>query len=209
MHKYRRTKIGGLSDLVTAVNSSSIVNTSEVVGTPDGTVEIHTYDWQSFLSEHLDKLIGIKSFHHLRFLASNKGHVFAKTRSDAMEVDFNLLKDDWAPSSSDLPRRLTPSGLSPSRQWYLYHKIREYCPHESQDATCPLPLVPEPSTASASGPSTTTSAPSSFTAPLYPLIAPLLGNLLPKGQGVVVSVKEKDTMLILALLRHNCLCVRV
>ena len=123
----------------------------------------HTYDWQSVLSEHLDKLVGIKSFHHLLFSASYRGHVFAKKRSDGTEVDFNLLKDDWSPSSDELPELLTPTGLVPSRQWYFYRRIREYVDPELQDVTCPLPTVPEPSTASSSR-STTTDAPSRSTA---------------------------------------------
>ena len=147
------------------VNASSTVNTSQVTGTPEGTVEVCTYDWQCFLSQHFEKLVGLKSFHHLQFPASNKGHVFAKTKSDAVEVDFNLLKHNWAPNFTELPERLAPAGLSPSRRWYLYNNIREYCPQESQDATYPLPRVPELSRASTSH---STSTPTSNTAPEEP-----------------------------------------
>ena len=177
------------------------MNTSQLTCTPDGAVEVHTYDWQSFLSEHLNKQAGIKSFHHLRFPASNKVHVFAKTKSDAVEVDFNLLKDDWAPTSSKLPERLTPSGLSPTRRWYLYHKIREYCPQESQDITCPRAFVPEPSTA------TTIQLlllhQPVLPPPLHPPAALLLGSHLSRGQGIVGSAIEKDTTFIFAPLNRS------
>ena len=85
--------MGGLSDLVNIVNSSATVNTTQLVGTPEGTVIVPTYDWQTFLYQHTTKLVGIKSIHHLRFSSEHKGHVFARLRSDSEEVDFNLLKD--------------------------------------------------------------------------------------------------------------------
>ena len=119
------------------------MNTAQLVGTPDSTVIVPTYDWQTFLYEHT-KLVGIKSFHHLRFSSSNKGHVFARLKSDAPEVDFNLLKGEWTPTATYLPERLTSSGLAPSRQWYLFHKIREFCMEGVRDETCPKPSVPEP-----------------------------------------------------------------
>lgn len=144
-HRYKRTKIGGLTDLADVVNTSSSVNTTQLVGTPEGTVVVPMYDWQTFLYEHTRKLIGIKSFHHLHFSSSNKGHVTARLKSDGPEVDFNLLKSEWKPTATDLPERLTPSGLPPSRQWYLFHKIREFCPEEARDVTCPKPSVPDPS----------------------------------------------------------------
>ena len=93
----------------------------------DGTVEVHTYDWQSFLSEHLNKLAGIKSFHHLRFPAINKGHVF--------EVR-------CCGSGLQLAEGSQVARASNSIQASSGHKILP-----SQDITCPLPLVPKPSTA--------------------------------------------------------------
>ena len=81
---------------------------------------------------------GIKSFHYLRFLASIKGHVFAE--SDAAEVDFNLLGSNFllVARASHTIRTLTNLAVV---------FIPEYYPQESQDVTCALPLVPEPSTA--------------------------------------------------------------
>jgi len=136
------------------------VNTTQLTGTPDGTVIVPTYDWQTFLYEHTKKLVGIKSFHHLRFSSTTKGHIFARLNSDSPEVDFNLLKDEWTPTAIDLPERLTPSGLSPAHQWYLFQKIREFCPEEARDITCPKPSMPDPSidtTSSTVTTSTTTS----------------------------------------------------
>ena len=45
----------------------------------------------------------------------------------------------WKPKASDLPRVVTPEGLSLTRQWYLYNKIREFYSPEVQDLVCPMP----------------------------------------------------------------------
>ena len=71
--RYKRTKIGGLTDLANIVDTSANVNTTKLTGTPDSRVIVPTYDWQTFLYEHTKKLVGIKSFHHLRFSSTNKG----------------------------------------------------------------------------------------------------------------------------------------
>ena len=75
MHRYRHKKIGGL------VNSSSTVNTSQLTGTPNGTVELTTGS-----PYYLNKM----SFHHLRFPVCNNSLVFAKTKSDAAKVELLL-----------------------------------------------------------------------------------------------------------------------
>ena len=51
--RYRRTKVGGLTDLVHVVDSSATVNTTQLVGSAEGTVIVPIYDWQSFLARAL------------------------------------------------------------------------------------------------------------------------------------------------------------
>ena len=91
-YRYRRTKVGGLTDLVNVVNSSATVNTTQLVGSAEGMVIVPTYDWQSFLGENLNKLVGIKSFHHLRFSHDHKGSVyevevgFSRSRAQALKT---------------------------------------------------------------------------------------------------------------------------
>ena len=152
MHRYRRTKVGGLSDLINVVNGSSTVNIAQAVDNTDGTIIVPTYSWTSFLGDHISKCVGIKSFHHLRFSASHKGSVFVREKSDSPKVKMKLLKDNWSPLATELPELIRPSGLTPSRQWYLYNKIREFCPDESKNITCPEPRVPD----RGANPSTTT-----------------------------------------------------
>ena len=139
------------------VNSSAVVNVAQAVGNMDGTIIVPSYDWTTFLAEHIDKCVGIKSFHHLRFSADHRGHVFVREKSDSEEVDVNLLKDDWNPTATELPDRMTPSGLSSNRQWYLFNKIRVFCPEEYQDITCPKPS--EPDTTSSDPPTTSSATP--------------------------------------------------
>ena len=112
-------KIGGLADLANVVNSWATVNVAQAVGTMDGTVIVPMYDWNSFLAEHIGKCVGIESIHHLRFAGNNKGHVFIRHKSDSLEVDMKLVKDDWSPDPTGLSERVMPSGLSLTRQWYL------------------------------------------------------------------------------------------
>lgn len=138
--KYRRTKVGGLTDLVSVVNESSVVNIAQLTGTEDGKVLVTTYDWQSCFAEHCTKITGIKKLHHLRFNSAAPGCIFVKERSGSPEEERNILKKgNWRPTKDDLPPILTPSGLSLQRQWYLYDKIREFCPNNVKDTTCPMP----------------------------------------------------------------------
>jgi len=76
--KYRRTKVGGLTDLVDVVNHSAVVNVAQPTGSADGEVVVPTYDWQEFFTPHLKKVTGIKKLHHLRIESSSPGYVFVK-----------------------------------------------------------------------------------------------------------------------------------
>ena len=58
----------------------------------DGTVNVPTYDKTTYLGEHVQKLQGIKSLHHLRFAKDHPGLVFVKEMADSLEVDHDLLR---------------------------------------------------------------------------------------------------------------------
>lgn len=154
--------------MIDVVNASATVNVAQAVGNMDGTVIVPSYDWTTFLAEHIDRCVGIKSFHHLRFSANRKGHVFVQEKSDSEEVDVVLLKDDWSPSATELPELITPSGLTPNRQWYLFNKIREFCPDECQDITCPKPSEPDTTFVDPPSTSFTRLVPSSSATPADP-----------------------------------------
>ena len=72
--------------------------------------------------------------------------MYAKIYPDSPEVKLCLFKAGVTqraiPKVDPIP---VPSpGLSPSRQWYLFESIREYCPERSKDILCPMPSVPKP-----------------------------------------------------------------
>ena len=137
---YRRTKVGGLTDLCGVVNDSAAVNIAQPTGLEDGSVVVTTYDWQNYFSRFCTKVKGIKKLHHLRFESASPGCIFVKERAGSTEVKRNILKDkSWKPTADQLPPVLPPSGLSLQRQWYLYEKIREFCPDHLKDTTCPRP----------------------------------------------------------------------
>ena len=154
---YRRTKVGGLTDLCGVVNDSAAVNIAQPTGLEDGSVVVTTYDWQNYFSRFCTKVKGIKKLHHLRFESASPGCIFVKERAGSTEVK---RKDkSWKPTADQLPPVLPPSGLSLQRQWYLYEKIREFCPDHLKDTTCPRPgeSVQDSSPSQAHSPSATPS----------------------------------------------------
>ncbi len=136
--KYRYTAVNSLDDIVQLTESSSVANTSQLVGEQDGSVVVPFYNWQGFLSPHYNRLNGIKSNQHFKITAP--GVVEARIESDSNPKLFNLQKDgNW--NATALPEQIIPPGLSNKRQWYLYDKIRQFCSEESKDLVCPLPSV--------------------------------------------------------------------
>ena len=151
--QFRRTKAGCLHDIAEVVRKSAKMNHCQLVGNQRGDVIVPTYDWAEFFAEHTIKtaLSGIKKISHFRFCCSSPGVVFVRNASDtpsSKEKKIVLLKDtSWQPQPSHLPSTVAPDGLSLKRQWYLYDKIREFCPIEAQDLVCPMPRkrLPSPS----------------------------------------------------------------
>lgn len=142
--KYRKTKIGSLTKLAAVVNMSAECNYSQLVTTEDGNTLVETYDWTTFFAKNFKKISGIKKLHHFIFDTEKPGNVTVKERSDTSEMEISLLKRDWTPNPSQLPSVVQPKGLTPDRTWYLYDKIRDFCPPDDKDLTCPLPTTPKP-----------------------------------------------------------------
>ena len=139
--KYKLTKVGCLDDIVKVVNQSASMNHAQLVGDQQGNVIVPVYDWISFFKERTIKnaLRGIKMA-HFRFSSDSLGYVHVKESIDGAERKIKLLKDvSWRPEASSLPDMIIPEGLPLTRQWYLYDKIRDFCPPECQDLVCPLP----------------------------------------------------------------------
>lgn len=117
----------------------SKVNIPQLVGREDGTVEVPTYDWQSFLSPAYKPLLGIKPMGHFQFSSNHPGKVFYKlTLADAEEEKILVVQHQVA-RLPPMPNVLPCPGLSRDRQLYLYQSIREYVREDHRDVVCPLP----------------------------------------------------------------------
>ena len=144
--KFRNTKVSCLDGIARIVDESAHCNHAQLVSLEDGSVIVPTYDWIDFFASRFKKFPGIKKLQHFRFSSSEPGCVFTKEYSDSdTEEKVQLLKNPWAPDSSELPRVIVPKGLSPTRQWHLHDQIRQFCSDDDKDKTCPLPSIPKPS----------------------------------------------------------------
>ena len=105
---------------------------------------VPTFDWTRFLCTKFTKITRVKVKHHFRVSSSEPGVVYTKDRSDGTETKHELLKPGITIDPAELPDVIQPKGLSSQRLWYPYDQIREFCPQDNQDITCPLPSVPKP-----------------------------------------------------------------
>ena len=142
---YKKAKITCLDDIAQVAERSASVNHAQLVGDLDGNTMVLFYDWSTFFEENTTKtaLKGITQMQHFRFNSDYPGYVFVKECSDGNERKIKLVKDTtWRPNVAELPEILTPPGLTLEREWYLYNKIREFCPDNTKDIVCPLPKYP-------------------------------------------------------------------
>ena len=143
--RLRLTKIGTLADIAKAVDDSAVVNVPQLCSTQERMVVVPTYNWKSELSHHFKIIPQLKSYHHFRFSCEYPGSVFLKEHADTHETQLRLTKSSsWSPTASQLPPIVSPNGLPPERQWYLYEYIREFCPDYAKDSVVPLPSVAKP-----------------------------------------------------------------
>ena len=114
---YKRTFVG------------SVVNEPQLVGAQDGSTIVAMYDWATYFDGNTTKVSGIKKYQHFCFTSEHPGVVYVKTSQGLPEKEFSVLKkhNDLLES---FPRLITPAGLSPERQLYLYEKIHEFCPED-------------------------------------------------------------------------------
>ena len=142
---YRKTKVGNIHDIADVVKQSATVNHPQLIGDYDGTIHVISHDWSTFFDDHFiqTSLKGISKIQHFRFASDYPGYVFVRNTSDDKEQKIKLLKDlSWRPCKFTLPEQLVPPGMSLERQWYLHHKIREYCCDADKDLVCPQPATP-------------------------------------------------------------------
>ena len=92
------------------------------------------------------RIDGIKKIHHF----TQEKHSLLQGDLAQESIDSSIRKVSFLREvatllpSDTLPEVVLPKGLSAERQWYLYEKIRSFCPDNSKDKTCPLPSVAKP-----------------------------------------------------------------
>ena len=119
-------------------------NTVQQVVDSNGEVIVPMYDWASYFATIYKKVTAVKKTHHFIMDSKHPGVVFTKERSESVEKRHELLKEGVEVDFDVLPPVIHPIGLSAQRQWYLYDKIRDFCPAADRDTTCPLPTAPRP-----------------------------------------------------------------
>ena len=139
---FRKAEVGCLNEIATVVEESASVNIAQLVGTQEGELIVPTYSWSSFLSQYFKRIPGIKKIHHFIIHSPEPSEIQLKQSVDSSTVKMTLLRSPSVIPPDTLPPVISPRGLSPERQWYLFDKIREYCRLQLQDITCPLPDVP-------------------------------------------------------------------
>ena len=147
--RFRRTSVGSLEDIAAVMNDSSVVNFAQLVGTSEGEILVQSYDWTGFFSKMFRKIDGIKQYHHFSFEEEvlREGELIVQKSCSDVPSRIKFLKNAQFVFPDILPEVVQPRGLTAERQWYLYEKIREFCPGAPKDKTCPLPSVPKPSSA--------------------------------------------------------------
>lgn len=144
---FKRTSVGSINEIAEVVERSARVNHAQLVGQYDGTINVKMYNWSQFFDGLMfqSALKGISQMHHFRFTTDHPGVVYVKNSSDDPERLIQLVKSTtWQPSPDSLPAQIISPGLSLERQWYLYQKIREFCPDNVKDIVCPKPTTPLP-----------------------------------------------------------------
>lgn len=151
---YRHTPISTQADLEQVVKNS----TTGCQNVPQCTFKngercVVWYDWSAYLSSFFRPLPGILQYHHFRFDATTPGIVFSKEYEHTAEVQYKLTLDNSANLAlNQLPGTITPSGMSPERQRYLFEKIRPFCSAEGADITCPRPIIEQDSCSESTAP---------------------------------------------------------
>ena len=143
---FKKTRVGTINDIAEVAEKSAVVNHAQLIGDYDGSIHVPMYNWAEFFEGHTVQtaLKGISQMNHFRFTADHPGAVFVKNAcDDDKERKINLLKfTTWRPTPSTLPEQITPPGLSLERQWYLFNKMRDFCPDAAKDIVCPQPSTP-------------------------------------------------------------------
>ena len=142
--KFRKTVVNCLKDIGDVVESSSVVNMSQLCASQDGTGIVPVYDWTNFLNTFCYRLPNILSYHHFYFEQGSGSVRVQELISSGDPVPIKIVKPNTQLPTKELPRQLQTKGLSNDRKWYLYKEIRPFVSPQHQDDVAPLPPASEP-----------------------------------------------------------------
>ena len=147
--RFRKTDVGCLEGIATVVDDSSHVNVPQLVGTAEGRVIVQSFDWAGFLNPFFKSIKDIKKIHHFTFEEQSLrgGDLLIQATCTETPQSVRFLRDTSISLPSSMPPVIPPKGLTADRQWYLYDRIREFCPDNCKDKACPKPSMPKPAAA--------------------------------------------------------------
>ncbi|OWF49852.1 uncharacterized protein LOC110451161 [Mizuhopecten yessoensis] len=143
--RWRSSDVETLQEVALSVMKSSRNGHNIPQLVQDDDKPIKFTDWKTYLKQYFKPLKNLRSYHHFIVDSTKPGTVLCKELCDSPTVSINLLKcEDILPSVNDVPVEKVSVGLDPSRQWYLFDNIREFCKSEcSKNSTCLKPVVPK------------------------------------------------------------------
>ena len=119
------------------------------VGTAEGRVIVQSFDLAGFLNPFFKSIKDIKKIHHFTFEEQSLrgGDLLIQATCTETPQSVRFLRDTSISLPSSMPPVIPPKGLTADRQWYLYDRIREFCPDNCKDKACPKPSMPKPAAA--------------------------------------------------------------
>ena len=130
--KYRRSDVGSMPQLESAVDASAATNKAHLVNGSEMWRE-----WDNFFNQFFHSVPQIQKKTALPLDQETLGQVFVRKSVDKAKVAVPLLKRNVTVAqvrNATLPAVITAPGLSLERQQYLFKEIRPDVAAECQDA---------------------------------------------------------------------------
>ena len=139
--QFRRMNIDCLDDIVQAVNTLVTPNVAQLVGSQMGETIVPTFNWSDHFNTNTQLKWHLKALRKYNFSSHHfPVQVKVKNDCDGTERTIDLCKEpSWQPTATKLLDSIILPGLSLEHQWYLFEKVREYCPDQCKDLVCPRP----------------------------------------------------------------------
>ncbi len=133
--KWRKSKAASMAQIAEVVQKSTPGGHNIPQLLPDAQL---FFEWKTFLCPVFCNIPNITRYHHFHFTAEEPGVVYLRELAHEDEVAFQMLREpDFIFPDSEMPEPTVNKGIPLDRQWYLFEKVRPYCPGETADLVCP------------------------------------------------------------------------